>query len=478
MALGALALVAAAAAPARAGERDQNTLRTQLSTLVARPNGLRADDVAARAVATSFDLRQRREELLAAAAAVDQALVAYFPRLGLLARYARLSPIDTQTIGNVVVAPSLQGSAPQPITPGTVLVSTPVTFPVVLNQATLQASLQVPLLDLKIPGTHAAARHQRDAARWIERATARQVASDARTAYYTWARARLQTVVAEQALTQARGHLDSARHAFEVGAANKADVMRVEAQVAASELFVARARDFEAVLEEQLRTAMHDPRAARYEIGEDLQMELPAQPVGALDELVDEAWRGRAEVQVLLAAEHAQSAQAQVGRAGTLPVLTAFGDVVAADPNQRFLPQKDSFETTWDVGLQLTFSPNEAAVAALAARAAAAKARATAAQAGALRDKLRVEVMQAVEAVREADFAVSSTARGLDAAEESYRVRRDLYSNGRATSIELTDAETDLTQARLNAVGARIDQRIARIRLTHALGRDGDKARD
>ena len=51
-------------------------------------------------------------------------------------------------------------------------------------------------------------------------------------------------------------------------------------------------------------------------------------------------------------------------------------------------------------------------------------------------------------------------------------MRRDLYANGRATSIELTDAETDLTQARLNAVGARIDQRVARVRLVHALGRD------
>jgi outer membrane protein TolC len=33
---------------------------------------------------------------------------------------------------------------------------------------------------------------------------------------------------------------------------------------------------------------------------------------------------------------------------------------------------------------------------------------------------------------------------------------------------------SDLTQARLNAVAARIDQRIARVRLTHAIGRDAD----
>jgi outer membrane protein TolC len=74
--------------------------------------------------------------------------------------------------------------------------------------------------------------------------------------------------------------------------------------------------------------------------------------------------------------------------------------------------------------------------------------------------------------VREADSTVVSAARGLDAAEESYRVRGELFTVGRSTSVELTDAETELTQARLNAIGARIDQRASRMQLLHALGRD------
>jgi outer membrane protein TolC len=40
------------------------------------------------------------------------------------------------------------------------------------------------------------------------------------------------------------------------------------------------------------------------------------------------------------------------------------------------------------------------------------------------------------------------------------------------TSTTLTDAETELTRARLQTVNARVDARVARVRLDHALGRD------
>jgi outer membrane protein TolC len=469
-----LPLVLFAHAAAAAPVRDETTLRTRLTGMVGRPDGLAADDVARRAQATSFELRQKREEVLAAAAAADQALVAWFPRLQLSARYARLSPIDAQPIGNLVVAPP--GTPTGPIAPGTPLINAPIAFPVILNSTSIAASLQLPLLDyvLRIPSLNAAARHQREAACWSERAARRQVAAEARVVYYSWARARLQAVVAEQALAQAHGHLDSARHALDAGSASKADFLRVQAQVASAELFLTRARNLEAVLAEQLRTAMHDRGPGHYEIGEDLRVELAPLGLGALESLVDEAWKSRLEPRVLDELFGARTAERGVARAGMLPRIDGFADVVTADPNPRFFPQRDSFETTWDAGAQLTWSPNEVAQAAFASRAGSARVAAVSAERDALRDRLRGEVMQALAAVREADFAVAATARGLDAAEESYRVRRDLYANGRATSFELTDAETDLTQARLNAVAARIDQRISRVRFAHAVGRDGE----
>jgi outer membrane protein TolC len=107
-----------------------------------------------------------------------------------------------------------------------------------------------------------------------------------------------------------------------------------------------------------------------------------------------------------------------------------------------------------------------------AARAARAQAAQSEAQREALRDSIRQQVEDAVQSLRAAESSLVSTTRGLEAAEESYRVRRELFVNGRATTVEMTDAETELTQARLDAIGARIDHREAVVRLDHATGRD------
>jgi len=55
---------------------------------------------------------------------------------------------------------------------------------------------------------------------------------------------------------------------------------------------------------------------------------------------------------------------------------------------------------------------------------------------------------------------------------ERTRARRDLFRNGKATLVEVNDAESELTRARLEVVNAHIDARIARVRLDHVVGRD------
>jgi outer membrane protein TolC len=90
----------------------------------------------------------------------------------------------------------------------------------------------------------------------------------------------------------------------------------------------------------------------------------------------------------------------------------------------------------------------------------------------ALRDGIELEVLQAYQAAREGDIALEATKRELTSAEEAYRVGRELFLTGRVPSATLTDAETELTRARLDALNAKADARVARVRLAHALGRD------
>ena len=250
-------------------------------------------------------------------------------------------------------------------------------------------------------------------------------------------------------------------------------MLRIESQLATSQLLLERAMNFTKVSEAQIRIAMHDNDATAYQVGETVDAEVA--PGNSADNLVTmwaEAKNARFEVRSLQEQAGTLHEQARVARAGNLPRLDGFADLVYGNPNPRIFPASESFLATWDAGVQLVWSPNDVGTASSSSHSFEARASSVIAQRQALEDGIRLEITQATNALHEALAAIESTTRGLAASEESYRVRRSLFQNGRATSVELTDAETDLTRSRLESINARVDVRIAQVRLHHALGRD------
>jgi outer membrane protein TolC len=463
-------------APASSSRSPAAEFEAAIAGVIARPGGLTADRVATRAMRTSFDVRARHEELNAAAAAVDQALVQYIPRITVSARYARLSPLNPPSLGSLVVA--APGTPNGPIAPDTPLFNAPFTVPFPLNSATFQASLTVPLSDylLRISQQHAAATHSRRAAELNERASRAHAAFDARIAWWNLVRARLGAVIADQGVLQAREHEEDVRRLVNAGAASMADVVRVQSQVANAELLALRAHDLAEVVEDQVRTAMHLDGGV-IEIGDDVRVDVSPDANEEFAALYDQAMANRPEIQALTESIGSLREQVTVARAVAFPRLDAFADLISANPNPRVFPQNPVFTTTWDVGVSLSWSPNDVANGVFAARQTDARVATLEAQRSQIRDQLRAEVRGAFTALREARGAIRTTEAGLAAAEESYRVRRVLFHNGRATSVELTDAETDLTRARLESLNARVDLRTAIARLDHATGRDVQRLR-
>jgi outer membrane protein len=429
---------------------------------------LTAAEVAQRAAATSPQVKARADEARAAAAAVDQALAAYVPRVSTSLSYTRLSNTTGDALGSIVVAP---GAAPGPLAANTPLAAVPLRFDVPVNQYVAGASILVPLSDylLRFPQLTAAARANARAATLLEHASRLRVATDAQGIYYGWVRAQMQLDITRQSLAQARAHLADVITAQEAGSASLADRLRVEAQVAQAELLVTRSETLVTVLDRQLRIVMHDDSGRVYQIGEVPEGDGAEQSEAAL---VSEALGRRLELRALLESESALRSQATAARRAGLPRLDGVANTVYARPNQRVFPQKDEFRGAWDAGLVLSWAPTDMFGTEAASRGVRARADATAAERQGVADGIRLEVTQALQSLREAQAALGTSARAVRAAEESYRVRRLLFQNGRATSVELTDAETELLRAKLEAVFARVDGRAARVRLDHAVGRD------
>jgi len=231
--------------------------------------------------------------------------------------------------------------------------------------------------------------------------------------------------------------------------------------------------NLEALREEQLRLLIGAPANEPLAIGEDIRADAGAgtQP-GATDDLLGTAKRQRLEFKALDTGIQAKESQRSAEKANLLPRLSAFAVADYADPNQRVFPQKDEFKLTWSVGAQLTWTLNDA----LVSRTTEHRLRAEASELRADRENLergtRIEVLAAQQAVSLAQHSLQTSQKGLAAAEESYRVRKELLNAERATAVELVDAETELTRSRIAALNARVDLRVARTQLDHALGND------
>jgi outer membrane protein len=414
--------------------------------------GLTADQAASRAGAASPTVRRRVAELDVAVAQVQAAELARVPVVTGRASYTRLSHVAPFTI---------------PVGPG-------VTIQSLDNAYLAEAQLVVPLSDyvLRYPKLIDAARLGADAARLSKRSSEVSAGEDARLAYYEWVRSRLQVLIAKRQLVQVQRTLAQVRALTEAQRLSRADLLRVESQEAQAEQVVDQLENVAGLREEQLRLLIGATAREPLAIGEDIRTDVAVAGAAPLDELTGRAAQQRLEFKVIDTGLAAKDRQRAAEQANLWPRLSAFGTADYADPNQRVFPQQDKFQLTWQIGAQLTWTLNDA----LISRTTDHRLRAEADELRADRENLehgtRIEILAAQQAVAIAQHALATSQKGLVAAEEGYRVRKELLNAERATAVELVDAETDLTRARITALNARVDLRVARAQLDHAVGND------
>lgn len=441
---------------------------------------LTADVAATAAVKTSKTIAVDQAKLKAAASQVDTAWDQYWPRLSFTARYTRLSPITAPTLGSAGpagVVPVYAVHPPNtPITnPATQFVAGPTptafSFPVILNQYLFQTTLLVPVSDyvFRTWQQHESALASLDAAKWNAEVTKVNTAAEAKIAFYNYLRARGAVIIAKSAVGQASAHLKDMKNRLDAKVVTVADVARVEAGLASAELAVIKTENLVILTEANVRMLMHVSDEQSFSLGEDLDAELPKMDA-ELPALRASAFAKRPELKAMDAQIASLEKTETVVTASLYPRLDAVGNFTYANPNQRIFPQKEEFKATWDVSLQLSWSPNDALLAKDQKKIVSSNIGVLKATREQIVDGLTMDVTSAYTKVREAEGSIATTKVELRAAEEAYRVRKEQFTLGSTTSALLIDAEADVTRARLNHLNARVDLRIARVLLKKAMG--------
>jgi outer membrane protein len=431
----------------------EDTFEKDLDALFSS-GGLTADQAAARSVKTSPVVKRSVADIEVAIAQAEQAELSRVPRIGASFTYSRLSDVDS-----ALVIPGM-GSFE---------------FPVFLNTYSADANININLSDyvLRYPKLIAAARLGEEVARVSRRSSEVNVGQDARLAYYEWVRSKLQLLIAERQLAQVRSTLGQIRALAEAQRVSRADLMRVESNEAVADQTLTQLKLLQQLREEQLRILIDEPAGTPLSIGEDIRQDLAPPAAAALDDALVTARKQRLDFKVLDTGIEAKEKQRAAEQASYYPKLSGFATAQYSNPNQRFFGSSEAeFNFSWAAGLQLSWALNDALFAKTADRRLRGETDGLRADRENLDRGTRIQIIAAQQAIENARTALATSRKGLAAAEEGYRVRRELLNAERATAVELVDAETDLTRARITALNARVDLRVAIVQLEHALGND------
>jgi len=472
------------AAPSGPAEVETIDLETVLH---GQSGGLTAEDAARRAVATAPSLDSARAQLTAAQSGAQRALQAFVPRVELSGRYTRLSEITPPSLfGDPAVlrqqleqARIVAGMVSDPAAQQLFLANIAgqeaqanFTFPVILDQFALGASLTVPVTDLflQVWPAYEAADGAARAVRYQIRARASEVAQQAREAFYAYARARGALAIATAAVAAVEMQEDLVEALVRAGTTAHVDLARVQAQVAAAHVAALRTEAGVRIAETAVRTLLHseDPVA----IGEDLLAPVPP-PEASREALVAQALTHRAEPLALRTAIGARGRQIDAAEGSRWPHLVLVGNLTYANPNQRFIPQSSVFRETWDVSAVLTWSPNDFFTGERVADDARAQRGQAEADLRALEDGIGLQVTQAYENLRAAQAAMQAAEAGVAAAEEALEVRTQQYRAGATIITEVILAVNERARAELDLLNAALDARVARAQLDRAIGADG-----
>jgi outer membrane protein TolC len=453
-----------------------------------RPGGLTSNQVAKRAVASSHTIAAKQAELRAAAAEVDSAMYQFIPKVTLKASYTRLSRV----VANLGSGYSLGASGQGPFTMGELrdqdgqptgrqalidengnpVMGGRFSLPVIRNTYSLSAALSVPLSDyvLRMSNSIEGTKQNREAAELNIKAERQKAEGDARVAFFNWARALGQVAVTEKSIDRVKARLKDAQASFMVGLVTKAEVLRLEAQVAATEAGLESARGFRDLASQQLTVIMNDNQS-NYELGEDVLGEPGRQPIEPLDKLVEEALAHRLELQALSRTVSSLDNAESVVRAGALPRLDGFADYTYANPNQRYMFDRD-WHATWSAGVMLSWSPNDMLTNSASGNKYKANRETVEANRRAIAQGVRMEVTTAYTDGRRAAAELEAAKRSAEASQAAYDTAIQLYKVGKATTAELIDSEAELVNSNLRLINAHIDTKVAETKLARSLGRD------
>jgi len=301
-----------------------------------------------------------------------------------------------------------------------------------------------------------------------ERIARHEVAYQAEHLFWQLALARQAMEVTAQAIQTAETHVGLLEAFVEVGLASEADLMAAKVQLASLRLTELQTRQGASLAENAFRTIVHvpDDEAVELDLSQGgMPLQLPADP----DAVAEVARESRPEMRMLGHQHDSTRHAAGAAWSSWLPQIAVYGNVYLKNPD-RALEPNFYWSADFMVGLQWKLWDRGAAL--YRNRQARAGLNQIDAMRRQLRDGIELEIDQAHAALREAEEQETVAGEAVELAQESLRLVQLNFGEGMARNVDVLEAQTALSKARLDALEAQIKYRIAEAGLRKAVGMD------
>ncbi len=271
--------------------------------------------------------------------------------------------------------------------------------------------------------------------------------------------------VTEEAVSVAEKHLRNVKILYEVGMASKFDLLRSEVQLANLKPQLIRAKNSLKVAELSLKILLGLDLAQPLEIQGDLTYE-PFDP--NLEESLTSALIKRPEIQKLKYQKMMAGEMLKISKASKYPTVAIQGAYnVWAD---RLTFKEEDWQSYYSVNLALSVPIFTGFMAAAQIEQSKSIIKELEFSKKALENMILFEVRQAVLKLSEARESLISQEKNVEQAVESLRIAELNFSEGLATTLDVSSVQAALTQAKTNYSQALYDFVMSRAELDKAVG--------
>jgi len=404
----------------------------------------------------SHRLKQRADELQAAKYRHKQAIGRLLPKFSLSARYSRVSHVEPGTIN----LPLPEGMEVDPVQLGEA----------VDNQYSLRLAVEQPLftgfaLSSALQSTNHVETLTRERGRIEEAALRVQV----QETYFTLLKAEQIKEITRHSLNNLLDHLRLVQKLQAAGRLTPLDVARVESRISAARVNLVQTSGAVDGARLALTTLIGVPSTTDIRIKNVLDSKGRSKPRAA-DDLVAQAYSKRPEIGVARSAAAIAEERVDIEGAGLWPQIGLRFGYNYDRPNQRYFPAHDQFDGSWDLSLVLSWKIWDWGVSYHGMKAAEAEASAAKHAVAEIKEAVRLDVERRLREYRTDTEKIAAAKSGIASAERAFKIAKVLFEAGRLTSLDLINAELELTQAHYQLVQARADARIAWAQVLKATG--------